>query len=262
MTMRVLIKARKVPVFNPKEAERVSRNLQKALKKVYAWLLSEIIRGQGKLSNPTWKSFEEKLKKALAPFMVDTVRRGFERAQNRFAKPNKGKAEIDKYIGVEIGGSHNLDFVHEHDLQDVQQHLKDVARRSTKNKRAEIERILQDAIKKWENPIEINKHLQDVFPKYAEFETIRIARTETIWSYNEGANKCYKELGVDEVEWDSTLDAATCASCKSMDGKRIKIDQPFVKQGETLAETGLKIKQDVKHPPLHPNCRCSLQPVV
>ena len=75
-----------------------------------------------------------------------------------------------------------------------------------------------------------------------------MARTLTIWSYNEGAQESYKDAGVTENEWLVTEDDALCDECAELDGEKRPLGEDF--------GTG------VTHPPLHPNCRCALLPVL
>ena len=69
-----------------------------------------------------------------------------------------------------------------------------------------------------------------------------LARTETMKAYNEGSLVQYAKYGITEVEW-LTAYANVCDECAALDGERFPIDA----------------KPDC---PLHPNCRCTLLPIV
>ena len=71
-----------------------------------------------------------------------------------------------------------------------------------------------------------------------------IARTEVINAYNVGAKKRYEQAGLTEKDmvWITTFDERTCVICSGYDGMLIS------KTGEI--------------PPAHPNCRCTIAPVV
>lgn len=75
-----------------------------------------------------------------------------------------------------------------------------------------------------------------------------MARTTTIWAYNQGAMTAYEDNGVGAVEWIATIDAATDPVCAATDGEQRPI--------------GKRFSAGVTHPPVHPNCRCALSPVV
>jgi len=95
-----------------------------------------------------------------------------------------------------------------------------------------------------------------------------LAHTGSIWSYNEGAVLRYEDAGVAVVEWLTADDDMRCPFCAEMNGKRIETGEPFFRSGDTFSFEDRKMKIptgargfDVRHPPLHPNCRCTLVPV-
>jgi len=69
-----------------------------------------------------------------------------------------------------------------------------------------------------------------------------IARTSTSWSYNEGAQAGYKDLGVKRKEWIASSDACPLI-CEPVNGEVVDLDQSF--------------SVGVQHPPAHPNCMCT-----
>ncbi len=99
-----------------------------------------------------------------------------------------------------------------------------------------------------------------------------LARTGTIWSYNEGALQNYTQLGVQVLEWQVTFDDKLCPFCASMQGAKVRTGSAFWNAGETMEveigegadaiQRSLPFKFVVEHPPLHPNCRCVLLPVL
>ena len=57
----------------------------------------------------------------------------------------------------------------------------------------------------------------------------------------------------------------TCEFCAEMDGKVVGIDSNYLNNGAELvgADGGIMTAGiTVRHPPLHPHCRCALIPVV
>lgn len=102
-----------------------------------------------------------------------------------------------------------------------------------------------------------------------EARAVLMARTTMIWSANEAAELAYRDAGVTVVEWMTADDELLCPFCAAMDGTRIDIGRTFAAQGDRVTgrdEAGEEVAHtvgiDVKHPPLHPHCRCSLLPVV
>ena len=96
---------------------------------------------------------------------------------------------------------------------------------------------------------------------------VRIARTETIWAFNEGAVQGYKQSGVVEAkEWLASADDRTCEWCSSMDGTIVGLDTSFLDMGTdfTGTEGGIlnNSYENTDHPPIHPLCRCTIIPVI
>jgi len=90
-----------------------------------------------------------------------------------------------------------------------------------------------------------------VTAEYAEckgYKAVRIARTETIMASNEGALQAYDQSGVvEEKEWLAEGDA--CDECLDIS-----------MQGAVALHENFKGGYDV--PPAHPNCRCTVLPVI
>jgi HK97 family phage portal protein len=128
-----------------------------------------------------------------------------------------------------------------------------------------------------------------------------IARSETIRALNAGANEAYRLAGVTEKQWYASLDERSCPFCAQMHEKVIAVESNFMNRGESLtvdipdgvdaADLLLEYKSvggdrwawaggfvvvdrkartvtltanydNVGFPPLHPNCRCTILPVV
>jgi len=92
-----------------------------------------------------------------------------------------------------------------------------------------------------------------------------IARTSTIWSYNDGAQTLYRESGVAAKEWMVTEDDALCEFCAALDGMQVLIGESYAAAGSELTGTEggtLGVAYTMEHPPAHPACRCVLLPVI
>jgi SPP1 gp7 family putative phage head morphogenesis protein len=76
---------------------------------------------------------------------------------------------------------------------------------------------------------------------------MRIVRTETTAISTTAEIETYRQLGMKEYEYLSTLDSRTSSVCRDMDGSTIKLED---------------INIGVNAPPLHPNCRSTIIPVV
>lgn len=72
---------------------------------------------------------------------------------------------------------------------------------------------------------------------------LTIARTETLRAYREASREVYLENAsvVEAQQWICALDRRSCAACIALHGKIIPLDEPL---------------------PAHPNCRCTVAPLV
>jgi len=91
----------------------------------------------------------------------------------------------------------------------------------------------------------------------------KIARTETIRTQSKATVEVWKDSGVVKAKtWFTAEDERTCPNCGPMHGKEISLNNDFFKKGED-APGGLTIDyENVGGPPLHPQCRCTLIPIV
>ena len=78
-----------------------------------------------------------------------------------------------------------------------------------------------------------------------KYRSLRIARTETAESMEEGIMKAYKEGGVTRIRW--VAEAGCCDACSSLDGTIVGVGDSF---GDNAFDNVME------HPPQHPSCRC------
>ena len=129
----------------------------------------------------------------------------------------------------------------------------------------EIRRLITEGIEEGLGAKAIARNIRDNIDsaKHAE----RIARTETIWAHNEGTEVGWKQSGVVIAkEWDTAPDERRCEFCELMHGVQISLDGEFFGKGDTMdGRDGGSLSfgyEEIRHPPLHPGCRCSLLPVI
>ena len=91
------------------------------------------------------------------------------------------------------------------------------------------------------------------------YRSMRIARTETIRASNGAAQEAYRQSGVvSGKEWLATADDRTCEDCIDMNGKILDLNANYFTKGEDEEAD----YADIDGPPLHPDCRCTLVPIV
>jgi HK97 family phage portal protein len=88
----------------------------------------------------------------------------------------------------------------------------------------------------------LERSVLDKFSYFDEVRADRIARTEIMTASNVGHMETYRQLDVERVEFFVGIDERTCEDC-------------YAEQGEYDIDS-------VEVPPLHPNCRCTLLPVL
>ena len=78
----------------------------------------------------------------------------------------------------------------------------------------------------------------------AEYKVaLRLVRTETMAYLNQSSIETYKNAGINKVQWWTALDERVSSECKALHGKTYDINNtPMI--------------------PKHPNCRCTLIPIV
>lgn len=131
--------------------------------------------------------------------------------------------------------------------------------------RTNILRTLEQGFAAGESVTSITSRVQAVFEQASSVRAEMIARSESIRASNYAAEEVYKQSGIAYKEWITASDERTCPYCASMDGKRLQVGKPFWKVGQTLTVDDEDLNfnfLDVDGPPLHPNCRCTLGPVI
>jgi SPP1 gp7 family putative phage head morphogenesis protein len=103
-----------------------------------------------------------------------------------------------------------------------------------------VKRVIADGITKEWSQGEIIKEIE-ALSDASESSARRIVRTETMEAVNTGVMDTYRAEDIEKVEWLAA--EGCCPACQALDGRVFAID------------SGVSA-------PLHPNCRCTLLPVV
>lgn len=129
---------------------------------------------------------------------------------------------------------------------------------------------LASGINAGESIAQIGKRINAIYDEVLGVETPgyrieRLARTEIIKTSNEITEAAYRESGVvSKKEW--FANPGRCEFCASLHGSIIQLGAAFVPLGSRLegTEGGTRLNdyEDIKHPPVHPQCRCTLIPVI
>lgn len=132
--------------------------------------------------------------------------------------------------------------------------------------RDKIVDIIATGLSKGESVATIRKNIRSFFEEFSKSQAERITRTEVIRASNQGAIDAWDQSGVVEAkQWLAAMDDRVDPLCAYMNGKIVSLDKNYFKKGDTLEVAGHKADFSygaVGEPPLHPNCRCTLLPVL
>ena len=133
---------------------------------------------------------------------------------------------------------------------------------------AEFRRRLSAGIKDGESVPQLRKRIDGMFTDEARnARSLMIARTESARAIELGREASWAESGVvSGKRWDANGDS--CPFCQSMHGREVTLGGNYFEQGDsvTVEFEGLERNMPLQYgatpaPPLHPNCRCILEPI-
>jgi HK97 family phage portal protein len=108
---------------------------------------------------------------------------------------------------------------------------------------------LTEGIEAGESIPKLASRISAVYEEAKGTRAEKIARTETIAASNQGALQAYKQSGVvEKKEFYCAIDERTCDECISLHKEIIGLDDSF--------------SNGMDSPPIHPNCRCVVLPVI
>lgn len=127
--------------------------------------------------------------------------------------------------------------------------------------------ILQSGLEQGQSVAQLGTAISTAFGDFKKSQVQRIVRSEVLRASNLGQMDAYKASGVvSGMQWLTAPGSRTCEYCAPLNGKTVKLNQSFFKKGESWlgdAETPLVLDYTtIKTPPLHPNCRCTIIPVL
>tara|TARA_R110002012_G_scaffold269087_1_gene453133 strand:+ start:181 stop:1008 length:828 start_codon:yes stop_codon:yes gene_type:complete len=144
-------------------------------------------------------------------------------------------------------------------------------RQSRTSLQVAIRDLFGDGLERGESPAELANRVQDWakrggdIDRQAKWRATRVARTEASRVLNEGQIAAWEEAGIERMQW--LVAPSPCEFCEMMKKKAsVGITSSFFSQGDSLVtNTGKRLDFDyaaINGPPLHPNCRCTLVPVI
>lgn len=181
------------------------------------------------------------------------------------ALPEEGTKSID---GAHTKKKNNVFYMQS---EEVKKYLKKNGAKFIAAFNEETQSQLQDelaaGVDAGESIPELAARVERVYEAANGYRAERIARSEVLRATNFATDEAYRQSGVVEAkEWLTAHDERLCEWCEPLDGKTIALDDTFFEKGDEVnGNQGHKLAvniDDVGYPPLHPNCRCTLIPVI
>ena len=137
-------------------------------------------------------------------------------------------------------------------------------RQTTIDRLGEIQRVvaeqLQVGVAGGGGVDDVARAIGQLAPEEAGYLAERVARTELASASTRGRMLAWERAQIEEKDW--LLAPGACPICAALFAQRprAKAQEPFARAGETFG--GYTLRRDSYGPPLHPNCRCDVVPVI
>ena len=135
----------------------------------------------------------------------------------------------------------------------------------------QIRATLAQGMRENETIQELTARIMHVFGTASTYRAFMIARTEAAMAENYSDVVAWEQTGVVESkQWFTAEDEHVCGFCHEMDGVTITLKQSFFDKGDVMMFEDKNGKphemmldfRTIGEPPLHPNCRCVLLPIL
>lgn len=157
----------------------------------------------------------------------------------------------------------------------IQNFLKNNSLKVAKGVNAETEKqiraTLAQGVRENETVQELSARIMQVFGTASTYRAYMIAQTESAMAENYADVQAWTQTGVVIAkEWYTARDENVCGFCHDMDKKVIPLDEAFFEKGDITefidgkgnAHAMTLDYRTIGEPPLHPNCRCVLLPIL
>jgi len=146
-------------------------------------------------------------------------------------------------LGVEV----NFDVTNPNVVKWIKKRCGDSIKSILDTTKDKLRKTLAEGIEAGESIPHLASRVSAVYDEAKGSRAIKIARTETMSASNQGALQAYDQSGVvKKKEW--LIAGGACDECIPMQGEAVKLHSSF--------------SCGVDSPPLHPNCRCTVLPVI
>ena len=194
---------------------------------------------------------------------------------------NEFTAELEKIFAIIIDeiGTEAFNALVEGEFnpytQTIQNFIKtnslQVAKEINTETEKQIRATLAQGMRENETIQELTARIMHVFGTASTYRAYMIARTEAAMAENYSDVVAWEQTGVVESkQWFTAEDEHVCGFCHEMDGVTITLKQSFFGKGDVMMFEDKNGKphemtldfRTIGEPPLHPNCRCVLLPIL
>lgn len=149
----------------------------------------------------------------------------------------------------------------------IKRNVRKFAKSMIKTDRDKMIDIISQGIAEGQSVPAIQASVLDTFEDYSKVQAERVTRSEVIRASNQGAVDAWRESdAVVAKQWLTAEDDRVDGECEEMNGKIIGLESNFNSTIRDLFESDMANQLldygAVEEPPLHPNCRCTLLPVL
>ena len=141
------------------------------------------------------------------------------------------------------------------------------ARRVSETLDLQLRDVIGTGLRESQTTGEISRRVAGLFDEWRGYKSAQIARTEEARAASRGSLESWRASGlVEAVEWLCASDA--CDFCLELQAQHpvVPIGDAFMPEGSEITLTDGRSMaldySDILHPPVHPNCRCDIIPVL
>ena len=220
------------------EFARILRRLPDKVRK----RVEEILQTAYRIDDSTIEQIKQAVEEEMGPQAVEKIidrytwlfwQRGAEFASRQLKK-----------FGIELLIPSTLSIIDEETVNQLKNIQLDLITGLSDDVKKKLAFQIREGLLRGETIRELTKRVQEVTDK-TKYEAERIARTEATRVFNQAALDRYKRAGVKYYKYLAAMDQKTCPVCAKNFGKIFKVGDNSAPQ-----------------PPCHPNCRCTIVPVV
>lgn len=144
----------------------------------------------------------------------------------------------------------------------IRRNIKKFTQSMLHTEREKMAQIIADGTKAGKSVPMIRAEMEAAFDELNRVQSERITRTEVIRASNEASVDAWEQSGVVEgKQWLTAEDDRTDESCSELNGKIISLSGTYIGKGEEFLGNTYDY-EPIDEPPLHPNCRCVVLPVL